>query len=85
MSVFLSFQAFQLLKDIDILVKKVQKISKMRQEVTSLKKAVDDVVKFLQSNKSLISYWFSKVSVICTIHKLNKPPKMHLSTKICPL
>lgn len=85
MSVFQSLQAFKLLQHIDILVKKVQKNSKMRQEVTSLKKAVGDVIKFLQSNKNLISYWFSKVSVICTIHKFNKLTKMLLSTSIFPL
>lgn len=82
---FLSSQAFKLLQDIDILVRKVQKISNIRQEVASLKKAADDALNFLQSNNNLIPYWFSKVSVICTIHKMNTPQKLFLPTSICPL
>jgi hypothetical protein len=49
-------QAFKLLKDIDILVNKAKKISKMRQEMNGLKKAVGDAVKFLDCNRSLISH-----------------------------
>jgi hypothetical protein len=49
-------QAFKLLKDIDILVNKVKKISRIRQEINGLKKAISDAVKFIDCNQSLISH-----------------------------
>lgn len=77
--IFLFLQAFTILKDINILVKKVQKISKMRQEVTSLKKAVGDTVEFLESNRSLIIDFCSMVSAR---YILKRPPKMYFPTHI---
>jgi hypothetical protein len=55
-------QSFVLLQDIDILANRVKQILKMRQEVKGLKKAVGDIVKFLESNQSLISPWCSTLT-----------------------
>jgi hypothetical protein len=52
-------QSFKLLRDIDVLVKKVNKISKLRQAVKGFKKAIDDTDKFIESNQTFISYWNS--------------------------
>jgi hypothetical protein len=51
----------------------------MRQEVTSLKKAVGDAVKFLEYNQSLIVDWCSTVSAG---YILNRPPKMFFLTYV---
>jgi hypothetical protein len=69
-------QAYMLLKDIDILVKKVNKISKMRKEINGLKKAVSDTGNFLENNKSLISRW---CSILTTSWEALKPyfPEEH--------
>jgi hypothetical protein len=56
------------LDDIKILVKNVQKISRAKQELAGLKKAVGDTMEFLESNQSLITQWFAKVSVTCAIY-----------------
>jgi hypothetical protein len=55
-------QSFKLLQDIDVLAKKLKKILKMRQEVIGLKKAVGDAVKFLESNRSLITHCCSTLT-----------------------
>jgi hypothetical protein len=51
----------------------------MRQEVTSLKKAVGDTVEFLESNHSLITDFCSMVSAR---YILKRPPKMYFPTYI---
>jgi hypothetical protein len=55
-------QSFVLLQDIDVLAKSVKKVSNMKLEVIGLKKAVSDIVKFLESNQSLISRWCSTLT-----------------------
>jgi hypothetical protein len=60
-------QVFHLLKDINILVRKVQKVSKMRQEMTGLKKALADTKNFLESNQSLSTDFSSVVSARYTV------------------
>jgi hypothetical protein len=55
-------QSFVLIRDIDLLAKKLRKILKMRQEVICLKKAIGDTVKFLKSNQSLISHCCSTLT-----------------------
>lgn len=55
-------QSFVLLQDIEILAKRVKKMLKMRQEVTGLKKALGDIVEFLESNQSSVSRWCSTLT-----------------------
>ena len=62
-TVFHSVQVFRLLDEITVHVKDVQKISRTKEEIIGLKKAVNDTVNYLESNRSLVSHWFSTVSV----------------------
>ena len=64
-TVFHSVQVFKLLHDITVHVKDVEKISRTKEEIIGLKKAVNDTVNYLESNPSLISQFFSTVSVWC--------------------
>jgi len=68
-TVFHSVQVFKLLGEITVHVKDVRKISRNKEEIIGLKKAVDDTVSYLESNRSLVSHWFSTVSVWCLICK----------------
>lgn len=68
-TVLLSVQVFKLLDDIRVLSKGFQKISSIKQEITALKKALCDTMNFLESNQSIITHWFSKVSIWWTTCK----------------
>jgi hypothetical protein len=66
-TVFHSVQVSKLQREITVHVKDVQKISGTKKEISGLKKAVNDTVNYLESNRSLVSHWFSTVSVWCLI------------------
>ena len=68
-TVFHSVQVFRLLEEMTLHVKDVRKISSAKEEIICLKKAVNDTVNYLESNQSLVSHWFSTVSVWCLICK----------------
>jgi len=62
-NVFHSVQVFKLLERLTLHVKDVQKISSAKKEIIGLKKAVNDTVKYLETNQSVISRCISTVSV----------------------
>ena len=68
-TVFHSVQVFKLLDKITKHIKDVQKISTNKEEIKGLKKAVNDTENYLESNRSLVTHWFSTVSVWCHICK----------------
>jgi hypothetical protein len=68
-SVFHSVQVCKLLHEIREHVKDVLTVSRYKEEIIGLEKAVNDTVNYLESNQSLVSNWFSMVSVWCLICK----------------